>query len=164
MTLQEYIDKNGNREIKDVDALDTILAPEKPKTVWDLEIGDEYFWLTDQGIINAEIWENHPADNLCRNMGNAFLTEEEAELERDRRIFLTKARREAEKDGWKPDWKGCEQEKWYWYVNRLQNSVNTDCWNTYLHTGSIHFQSEEALEAFLTEENKAEILRLWGEN
>lgn len=162
MTLQEYINKNGDREIKDVGTLDSILEPEKPKTVWDLEIGDVYFWLTDRGSVNETEWDNGIVAVGNRYMGNVFLAEDECKLERDRRLFLIDARREAEKDGWKPDWKDDKQDKWYWGINHKDGIVELGASAFFARGDTVYFQSKEAINAFLTEENKAEIMRLWG--
>lgn len=58
----------------------------KPKTIWDLDIDDreEYCLLNSNGYISNEIF-NTFTDECSRNIGNAFLTLEEAEFERERR-------------------------------------------------------------------------------
>lgn len=56
------------------------------KSVWDLKTKDEeqYYRLYNNGVIVLTTFESN-IDRLFRYMGNAFLTKEEAELERERR-------------------------------------------------------------------------------
>ena len=59
---------------------------DKPKTIWDLDIagGKEYYVLWTDGHIDANDFISH-LDEKKRDMGNAFLTREEAEFELERR-------------------------------------------------------------------------------
>ena len=58
----------------------------KPKSVWDLkkEDGKEYYVLWTDGHIDADFFTSC-LDEKKRNIGNAFLTKEEAEFELERR-------------------------------------------------------------------------------
>ena len=59
---------------------------DKPKSIWDLDIagGKEYYVLWTDGHIDANDFISH-LDEKKRDMGNAFLTREEAEFELERR-------------------------------------------------------------------------------
>lgn len=59
---------------------------EKPKTIWDLKIedGEEYYCIPIYGVIYEAIF-NSVYDEYARDIGNAFLTREEAEFELERR-------------------------------------------------------------------------------
>lgn len=61
----------------------------KPKTVWDLEDGDAYWWISTRGCIFKGAWNNDGLEVEYRNQGNVFLTEEEAEFEVTRRQITT---------------------------------------------------------------------------
>lgn len=67
--LQEQFDNNDN-----------------PKTIWDLDVKDrdKYYCLYSHGYISSNIFEGISGE-CTRDMGNAFLTREEAEFERERR-------------------------------------------------------------------------------
>lgn len=67
--LQEQIDNNDN-----------------PKTIWDLDVKDrdKYYCLYSHGYISSNIFEGFSGE-CTRDMGNAFLTKEEAQFERERR-------------------------------------------------------------------------------
>ena len=61
--------------------------PQKPKSVWDLKEKDEYYYIDIYGGVDittfgiGTCWE----DKKMIEIGNAFLTEEEAEFEAERR-------------------------------------------------------------------------------
>lgn len=79
MNLKEYIELNGEREIVDVEALEKCLEPKKPKTIYDINVGEPFYILFSDGDINKYFWRGTVSDNAFRSMGFAFLTEEEAE-------------------------------------------------------------------------------------
>lgn len=85
MKLKEAMDKYGDYEVKE-DELEKILIKPKHKTVWDLENEDVYYLLEACGDISKYSWDNDiKFDKKAREMGNVFLTEQEAEFERERR-------------------------------------------------------------------------------
>ena len=61
-------------------------AEKKPKTIWDLGTKDseEYYYICPDGDIGWVVF-NSCYDEKARDIGNAFLTEEEARFERERR-------------------------------------------------------------------------------
>ena len=61
---------------------------EPPKTVWDLKEGDTYYVISGYGEVLETTWK-YNIDSNSRKIGNAFLTKEEAEFERERRKVET---------------------------------------------------------------------------
>ena len=61
-------------------------AEQKPKTIWDLKIGDyeKYYCIDSDGTIVQHMFDES-FDEVNRDRGNAFLTREEAEFELERR-------------------------------------------------------------------------------
>ena len=61
-------------------------AEQKPKTIWDLETKDskEYYRIEASGFIEESCF-NATYDKYVREVGNAFITREEAEFEVERR-------------------------------------------------------------------------------
>jgi len=102
--LQEQIDKLQQQ-------LDSMEA--EKKTVFDLEIGDEY-WLLDvdgYGYVYGFIWDNDNGEIEYREQGNIFLTEQEALDEARRRKILTRLKHlaggyefEYGEDNWSIGW------------------------------------------------------------
>ena len=65
--------------------LKELLVKPKPKTVWDLEYGDKYYCLDNAGDINYITWHEDAYNLFQREIGNAFLTYNEAKFELERR-------------------------------------------------------------------------------
>lgn len=82
--IRKLIDDNW----EDIQALiiEKVEAEQKPKSIWDLKIGDgkRYYRLYWDGNIEQGAFDTD-YDESIRNMGNAFLTREEAEFECERR-------------------------------------------------------------------------------
>lgn len=57
----------------------------KPKTVWDLKIGDEYYYINCYEEIERTHYDGCEEDVDIIECGNAFLTEEEAKFEVERK-------------------------------------------------------------------------------
>ena len=82
--IRKLVDDNWD-EIKELIA-QKAEAEQKPKNIWDLKTKDyeEYYLLSSDGcVINRDF--SFIADENAREMGNAFLTREEAEFEIERR-------------------------------------------------------------------------------
>lgn len=69
----------------DEDKLKELLVKPKPKTVWDLKDGDEYWHINTISNIYYDTWNGDAWDLRVRENGNLFLTKEEAEFELERR-------------------------------------------------------------------------------
>lgn len=82
MKLNELMEKYGEYEVKD--GFMDLLEKPKPKSIWDLEYGDKYFFLIALGIIQGVIWRGDSGDYDRRSIGNMFLTKEDAEFARER--------------------------------------------------------------------------------
>lgn len=120
---------------------------EKPKSVWDLKEGDTYYSIYGNGNVSSEEkWFDNDYENNYREIGNVFLTREEAEFEVERRRIETKMIRLGGKR--KP-----EQGKANWFFEYRPSSGGIEIlWSSYeTDQGVIYFESEEkakkALEA-----------------
>lgn len=65
------------------------LYQEPSKTVWDLKEDDTYYLIDCDGEAMNTTWSDICIDNDCREIGNVFLTKEEAEFEVERRKVET---------------------------------------------------------------------------
>lgn len=74
---------------------------------------DEYWFMYSYGDIDCSIWFDTLEDDGRLKLGNAFPTEEAAELEGKRRNLLTRFRafRDECNGDWKPDWSNRDK-KW----------------------------------------------------
>lgn len=82
--IRKLIDDNWD-EIKELIA-QKAEAEQKPKSIWDLKIEDceKYYCIDSDGAIVQHMFDES-FDEVNREIGNAFLTREEAEFERERR-------------------------------------------------------------------------------
>lgn len=67
--------------------------PYEPETVWDLKEGDVFWAINSRGHVYRDTWSGGDFDVECRNQGNVFLTEKEAEFEYKRREVVAKVRK-----------------------------------------------------------------------
>lgn len=112
---------------------------EKPKSVWDLKEGDTYYSIYGNGNVSSEKkWFDDEYENNYREIGNVFLTEEEAKYEIERRMIETEmlklgGRRKA------------EQGKANWFLEYRPMSGGIEIlWSSYeMRQGTIYFESEE---------------------
>lgn len=84
--------------------------PEGPKTVWDLEDGDECFYIDAHGFIGLQHWSFGSWYVNARECGNISISREEAEKEVARRKAIVLLERDTK--GFKPDWNDDKQVKW----------------------------------------------------
>lgn len=110
MKLNELIEKYGDYEVKE--GFMDLLEKPKPKTVWDLKNGDVYYFLTAYGYVMKTVWVDTDADNEKLSIGNAFLTEEDAEFARERLKVIAELKKYAKEfsDG---EWKDNKTQKYY---------------------------------------------------
>ena len=111
---------------------------EDPKTVWDLEVGDDYIFLSVDWGKMLTGWCGVPVDIARRKYNNCFLTQEDADMELLRRECRAKA--------WKPD-----MGQVYWGIRRMGGAFDT-IWQDdaldfmYFHNGNVHKTKEDAYE------------------
>lgn len=112
---------------------------EKPKSVWDLKEGDTYYSIYGNGNVSSEEkWFDDDYENHYREIGNVFLTREEAEFEVERRRIETKMIRLGGK-------RKSEQGKANWFFEYRPSSGGIEIlWSSYeIDQGVIYFDSEE---------------------
>lgn len=86
--IKDIAEKYAEYEINE-DKLKELLIKPKPKTIWDLECGDIYYFITSAAEIEKTTWEDYEVGKEKRNIGNCFLTREDAEFELERRKVET---------------------------------------------------------------------------
>lgn len=82
--IRKLIDDNWE-DIKELIVKKTE-AEQKPKTIWDFNTNDRnsYYYIDEVGYLRPD-WFDEGYFEIRRDLGNAFLTEEEAEFELERR-------------------------------------------------------------------------------
>ena len=122
--------------------------PKKPKSVWDLKIGDEYWYITLLGYVEEVSYQSDDEDINIIKAGNAFLTKEEANHEAERRkceaILLKYGTRNFMSFEYYDD-------KYYIMYNNTLENVYVDCCNFMQRQGSIYFKTEELAQKAIEE-------------
>lgn len=129
----------------DEEKLKELLVKPKPKTVWDLEKEDIYYFINPNGGVYSCRWVADEQDLSRREIGNAFLTYDEAKFELERRkcesIMLKYGRRT-----FKP--------RDFNYIIRFDNDDKqafVDFWRLNQFQGSIYFDTEELAQKAIDE-------------
>ena len=135
--LNDFIKEYGDYIVKDgfMDFL------EKPVSisVWDLEIGDKYFYIDTEGYINSETWQNDATDNLRRCIGNTFPTLKEVQFEKKRREVYAQVKRYAHEFS-DEEWYDSNIEKYYPYYKYNEYSISK-WFNRYTRHSGLYFQT-----------------------
>lgn len=109
---------------------------EKPNSVWNLKKGDKYYCLPEYCKISEFIWDDTPFEKRYRELGNAFLTKEEAEFELERRKIET----EMLKLGGRRNIKICYDNYYIMYDHKTRNLAYFN--RNWMHSqGSIFFDT-----------------------
>lgn len=120
---------------------------EESKTVWDLKEGDEYYMI--DSFFSASnvvpIWTNSDIDKDVRELGNAFLTKEEAEKEIARRKAKQILLRDTK--GFKADWKNSSQNKTLVYYDSCDKKLKVIPWSVNVFGGIYFATSADADES-----------------
>lgn len=122
--------------------------PEKPKTVEDLKEGDKWYYISYNSMCHY-VASSRVLNciNTFREVGNVFLTGEEAEKELARRKAKQVLLRDTK--GFKPDWPGCSVQVYYDYDKHL-----LDYGRFSLNDGTLRFATEEDATASIETHEK----------
>lgn len=110
MKLNELMEKYGEYEVKE--GFMDLLEKPKPKSVWDLEEGDTYYYIDVYGDISDGRIGNDSSEDEIFAIGNVFLTEEDAEFAVERLKVIAELKKYAKEfsDG---EWKDNKTQKYY---------------------------------------------------
>lgn len=135
--LQGQIDNNDN-----------------PKTIWDLGIKNEeqYYLLSSNGVVVEYPFRNK-SDEDARDMGSAFLTEEEAEFEAERRKIETIMKK------YSRPFTICKR-NYYIYYDYGMDKVIIDIYYS-VSDGIPYFESEEIAQKVIDEIGKDKLKKYW---
>lgn len=138
MKLSEFIKKYGDCEV--TDEIDKRIV-KGPKTVYDLEYGDMYFFLTAIGTAMPIIWYDDSGDHNRLSFGNVFLTEEDAEFASERLKVIAELKKYA-KEFSDEEWEKQDLPKHY-IIFDYEDHVISIGYVCYLKINDIYFESEE---------------------
>lgn len=142
--VEEIAEKYKGYEV-DEEKLKEFLTPPKPKTVWDLKYGDRYYYISPNGNVWANKWDDCTVDSDRRSLGNCFLSFKEAEFEAKRRavetILLKYGRREYK-----------SKDNYYMYCDYYQSpSIEINWCGSAQNQGTIYYDTKELLDQAIEE-------------
>lgn len=145
MKLNELMEKYGEYEVKE--GFMDLLEKPKPKSVWDLEGGDTYYYIDEYGDISDSRIGNDSFEGAKFSIGNGFLTEEDAEFARERLKVIAELKNYA-KEFSDDEWRNGNKAKYLFYRSFPDNRIYITA--TYLaHYPCLYFESmEKAKQAF----------------
>ena len=144
MKLSEYIEKYGDCEVTDEIDKCIVKAPKtvyEPKTIYDLKYGDEYFFLTESGIVQGGIWRDDMISLSMLSIGNMFLTEEDAEFAIERLEVIAELKKYA-KEFSDEEWLNQSIVKHYIIFDYEDHVINIG-YVCFTKVSDIYFESEE---------------------
>lgn len=128
MEEMKRIGEGFNKFIESIgEALNKLFYPKEDE--WEMKCpyskDDEYWFIYSYGDIDSAIWFDSLEDNRRLKLGNAFPTEEAAELEAKRRNLLTRFRafRDECNGDWEPNFSD-DEEKYYLYYSILEECID----------------------------------------
>lgn len=157
-----YFDKNMrlNMKLVESDCRDVLRGlmlgeckiekiPHKPKSVWDLKEGDEYWYITLLGYVEEVSYQSDDEDINIIKAGNAFLTKEEAEFESERRkceaILLKYGTRDMRSLG------DINAHKYFIVYNNYYHEISISFNQSANSQGTIYFESSELAQRAIEE-------------
>lgn len=142
--LSEIETKYGNYLV-DEDKLKELLVKPEPKTIWDLEIGETYYFINAIGDICKTVLLGNDFDEARIEFRNAFLTEEEAEFELQRKkcenIMLKYGRRTFK----------YEQNNFIIKYDHRNDCIDISFWKESQYQGIIYYDTEELAKIAINE-------------
>lgn len=129
----------------DEEKLKKLLVNPKPKTVWDLEKGNTYYFIETNSGVYSCYWLADEEDLRRRERGNVFLTEKEAEFEVERQkceaIMLKYGRRTFK----------YEQNNFCIKYDHRNDCIGIEYWMEIQYQGTIYFDTEELAQKAIDE-------------
>lgn len=123
--------------------------PQKPKSVWDLKYGDDYWYINSFGHVRKTSYGLEDDFKRMIEFGNAFLTEEEAKHEAERRkceaILLKYGTRNF------MSFRDINSHKYFIMYNSYRNGIGINFNQCDQSQGTIYFESVELAQKAIDE-------------
>ena len=152
MRLKDLLEKYGEYEVDlkkvvgktEIESVTIDLTKPRPKSVWELKDGDWYHCINVKGEVMSDVWREvvYPE----REVGNAFLTKEDALKDVERR----KVESLLIKHGGRR-WLEHGHMNYFIEYDRKANKLDSVCTGRFLWQGLIYFDSHEQAEKAISE-------------
>lgn len=124
----------------------------QPKKIWNIEKGDKYYTIVN-GHIQLYRFDNFSSDIAARNIGNMFLTQEEAEFELKRRKIEAIMKKYSSPFEY-------EKNNWVIYYSHIYKTIGVAYWgnNDY---GVYYFKTKEIAQQVIDEVGEERLKKYW---
>lgn len=135
-----------------------VLFPIKPKSIYDLENGDNYYYIDFYGKV--ESGDEYESESLCDDLleiGNIFTTLDSAydKLDKIKATEKVKKRIYELNDGWKPDWNGDCNSKYFFEYDYYYDKIEINaCYILKSIDNALYLKSYELAEQLINELEK----------
>lgn len=117
---------------------------------WIPEEGEEYYFIDEELNVGWNWFDNDDTDEVIFKYNKVFKTEEEAQEYAD----YLKARKEYSYEFSKEEWEETEIKKYFIYYNYESKRIGVDYYNSFFEMNTIHFKTEEEVQAFIDKYRK----------
>lgn len=150
--IRKLIDDNWE-DIKELIVKKTE-AEQKPKTIWDFNTNDRnsYYYIDEVGYLRPD-WFDEGYFEIRRDLGNAFLTEEEAEFELERRKIEAIMRKYSKPFKF-------NKHNYYLVYSHYNKSVNIESYGVF-NCGVPCFETKEIAQKVIDEIGNDRLKKYW---
>lgn len=134
--LEETI-KKAQEQIQELKAMEN-------SKVWKPKENREYWYITEEGVVDTGVWEDFECEKRMYAIGNCFKTEKEAEEAIEIKKIDTELRRYAIEHNEKDiDWTNINKRKYYIYFDTNKKILDIGVVITLKEHRGIYFTSKE---------------------
>jgi len=139
---QKQLERLSKLEAEAAELRKLIEQGEEKKSIWNLEIKDKYWLITDEGDVDFDQWESYTADIGRLNIGNIYLTKEEAEKALAKQKALTAIKKYMWSEGMEEvDWSDKDSIKYLINYSHEDKKFETNSWSVRQHSTLPYFTS-----------------------
>lgn len=133
--LTEDEKETFNRLVEKANRKSKVFKPEKNKN---------YYFITANGVVEYQNWDEDCYDDACYELGNCFETEEQAEFAIEKqKVYMELKRYALEHNEREIDWSNIYQAKWCIIFNHIENLLQIRNYTCNEQIGQIYFTSKE---------------------
>ena len=149
MDIDKKIEELRKEFNEKIDKLEEEYKGEK-SSKWIPKEGERYYFIDEELNVDWNWFGNDDTDEAIFKYNKVFKTEEEAQEYAD----YLKARKEYSYEFSKEEWEETEIKKYFIYYNYESKRIGVDYYNSFFEMNTIHFKTEEEVQAFIDKYRK----------
>ena len=136
--LKDRFEQETSQILEKIEAVENADTKEDKRKLFDPELGDTYYFVNDRGRTIRTTYSNGIEDSFRIDIGNFFLTEEEAKFEAERLKVITRMKKYSFEQYWSDE----NQAKFILLFNHVYKYIDI-VQNRHCQYGDIFFKSLE---------------------